>query len=137
MLREPSSVDLCVYFTNRNIGNGKVRAWVFKGMCTKCGKGLMGKPKDEKTGKVKIRAKEYACPACGYRVEQEEYEESLMAGIKYICPYCGNEDEIEIPFKRKKVQILDEIEMKKKTVDALRFQCSKCNNNIDVTKKIK
>ena len=58
-LREPVSMDECVYFTNRNIGKGKIRAWVFRENCPKCNKGLMGKPRDSKTGKAKIRTEEY------------------------------------------------------------------------------
>ncbi|MFH1591904.1 MAG: hypothetical protein ABIB47_00870 [Candidatus Woesearchaeota archaeon] len=136
-LKEPTSAGECVYFTNRNIGNGKVKAWVFKGNCPKCGKGLMGKPKDAKTGKVKIRAKEYVCSECGYTVEQKEYEESLTASIRHTCPYCGFEGETEILFKRKKIQIFNEETQKKKSAEALRFACSKCGKNIDVTKKMK
>lgn len=136
MLKEPESIDQCVYFTNRTIDNGKIKVWVLKENCSKCGKCLMSKPKDPKTGKIKIRAKEYVCPECGYEIEQKEYEESLTASINYTCPYCDHSDEIQIPFKRKRVQRVDEMG-KKETVEALRFQCSKCNENIDVTKKMK
>lgn len=136
VLQEPKSMDECVYFTNRIIGNGKVRAWAMKEKCPKCHEGLMGKPRDPKTGKPKIRADNYECPNCHYSVPIEEYEDTLTASIKYICPHCNNEGEIQIPYKRKKVQIFDE-EGKKKTADVLRFQCSKCNQNIDITKKMK
>ena len=54
-LREPKSMDECIYFTNRTIGKGMIKAWVFRESCTKCGKELMGKPRDKKTGKPKIR----------------------------------------------------------------------------------
>jgi len=136
-LKEPTSVEDCIYFTQRTFDNGKVKAWVYKGKCPECGKGIMGKPKDEKTGRPKIRAKEYQCPKCKYIVEKEKYESSLMAQIKYICPNCKNEGEVEIPFKRKKVQRFNEESGKKETVEALRIQCSKCKGNIDVTKKMK
>jgi len=63
-LQEPKSMDECVYFTNRLLGNGKIRAWVFREQCPKCGKGLMGKPRDPKTGRAKIRSEEYVCPSC-------------------------------------------------------------------------
>ena len=112
-------------------------AWVLRGKCTKCGKGLMGKPVDEKTGKVKIRAKEYTCKECGYTVEAESYASTLNANIQYDCPHCGSHGEIQIPFKRKKVKIFDEKEGKKKTVDVLRFQCQKCEKDIDISKKMK
>lgn len=97
---------------------------------------MMGKPKDEK-GKVKIRAKEYVCPECNYTVEKDAYEKGLTANIKYTCPHCKFEGEAQVPFHRKKVQIFDEESQKKNLVEVLRFQCSKCGKNIDITKKMK
>jgi predicted RNA-binding Zn-ribbon protein involved in translation (DUF1610 family) len=135
-LSEPESMDECVYYTFRGIGDGEVKAWVFKQKCPKCGKGLMGKPRDEK-GKVKIRAKHYVCPECGYTAEKDEYEKGLTANIKYICPHCKAEGETQVPFQRKKVQVFDEEEQKKKSIEVLRFQCGKCSKNIDITKKMK
>ena len=130
-------MEECVYFTNRDIGEkGHIIAWVFRQECPKCHKALMGKPRDKK-GKVMIRAKEYVCPECGYTVAKEEYEETLTVNIKYKCPHCDFEGEAQIPFKRKKIMIVDEITGKKKPVDALRFQCEKCGKNIDITKKMK
>jgi len=135
-LRQPESMDECIYFTKRSIGeDGSVTAWVFKEKCTKCGKALMGKPVEK--GKVKIRAKEYVCPECGYTVEKGEYEDTLTASITYRCPHCQAEGEAQIPFKRKKIQLVNEETGKKKAVDALRFQCEKCGKDIDVTKKMK
>ena len=136
-LKEPTSIEEYVYFTNRIIGNGKVRAWVFRELCPKCKEGLMGKPKDPKTGKIKIRADNYECPKCKYSATTEEYEDTLTCNVKYTCPHCSNEGEIQVPFKRKKVQIFNEETMKKKAVDVIRFQCQKCNQNIDITKKMK
>lgn len=130
-------MDECVYYTFRGIGDkGEAKAWVNKEKCPKCSKGLMGKPRDDK-GKVKIRAKEYVCPECGHIEEKQEYEEKLQCNIIYTCPHCEHEGETQIPFKRKKVQLLDEETGKKKAVDALRFQCEKCNENVDITKKMK
>ncbi len=137
MLKEPESIEECVYFTRRLIGEGKVVAWVFKAKCKKCGEGLMGKPKDPKTGKPKIRATEYVCPSCGNVEEKKEYEERLTVNIKYKCPHCSFEGEIQIPFKRKKVSRINEETGKRESVDALRFQCNKCEKNIDITKKMK
>lgn len=138
-LIEPKSMDECVYFTNRNLNEkGKAKCWVFKEKCPKCGKGLMGKPRDLKTGKVKIRAKEFKCPECNYTVAEQEYEDSLTANIQYACRYCNHNGEIQVPFKRKKVKIFDEEEdMKGKMIESLRFQCEKCGKNIDITKKMK
>ena len=134
MLREPENIGECVYFTLRGTGGGKIKCWVPRENCPKCGKGLMGKPKDEKTGKIKTRATEYVCPKCGYTVEKEEYEESLTANIKYTCPNCKFEGEIQIPFKRKNVSIFDESKNKKVKVKSLRFQCEKCEKDIDIVK---
>ena len=129
-MKKPESMEECIYFTQRAIGNkqqGYVVVWVPKQKCTKCGKALMGKPKDSKTGKVMVRAKEYVCPSCKYTVEKVEYESSLTAGAEYTCPSCNFEGEKEVPFKRKKIE----------GVDTLRFQCDKCKGNVDVTKKMK
>ena len=136
-LKQPVSADECVYFTNRTIGNGKIKAWVFRNTCPKCNKGLMGKPKNPKTGKPRIRSNEYVCPECNYTAAQQEYEETLTANIEYVCQHCSYSGEIQISFKRKKIQIFDEESGKKFTVEGLRFQCEKCGKNIDVTKKMK
>jgi len=138
VLRQPESMDECVYYTKRNIGkDGKATVWVFREKCPKCGKALMGKPKDEKTGKVKIRANEYQCPECKFMIKKEEYEDTLKANIMYTCPKCHFEGELQIPFKRKKTQIFDEEKQKKVSADALVFHCEKCNEKIAVTKKMK
>ena len=137
-LTEPKSMEECVYFTNRLLNEkGKARCWVFREKCSKCGKGLMNKPRDPKTGKIQIRAKEFKCPECSYTLPEQEYEDSLTANIQYTCPYCSHNGEIQVPFERKKVRILNEAETKKKTTESLRFQCQKCNKNIDITKKMK
>ena len=137
-LKEPQSMDECVYFTNRLLDNeGYIRTWVFRELCQKCQKSLMGKPKDKKTGRAKIRAEEYECPSCGHKENKEEYEDKLTANIKYKCPYCKNEDDVQVSFKRKKVQRFNEEKQKKETVEALTFDCSKCKKRIEVTKKMK
>jgi ssDNA-binding Zn-finger/Zn-ribbon topoisomerase 1 len=128
MLKFPDSANECYYFTKRTIEDkGHVTAWVFKKECPKCKKDLMGKPIDAKTGKPKIRSKEYVCPNCQYTEEKEIYEADLIANIKYTCPECENEGEIQTPYKRKKI----------KGVETLRVQCEKCNADIDITKKMK
>lgn len=125
-LKQPESMEELVYFTNRDIGSGSARVWVFKQQCPKCGKALMGKP-IKPDGKPKMRAKEYVCPECSYTVEKEEYEESLTACADVTCPECGKESELEAPFKRKKI----------KGVPTLRLECPHCGAQIDVTKKMK
>ncbi len=129
-------MDGCIYYTFRGIGeHGEAKAWVLKEKCPKCGKGLMGKPRDEK-GKVKIRAKEYVCPECSHIADKDEYEKTLTVNITYTCPHCKAEGETQIPFARKKVQVADE-KGKKKALEVLRFQCGKCNENVDISKKMK
>ena len=124
-----------VYFTKRNIGNGKAFAWVYRLPCPKCKKALMGKPREG--GKVKIRSKEYVCPECNYTVEKEEYEGTLTAAIEYTCPQCGNSGFIEVPYHKKKVKVLDEETGKTSSADAIVFSCQKCSAKINITKKMK
>lgn len=125
-LKEPESMDECVYFTRRADGGGKVMAWVFREPCSKCRKGRMGKPVDAKTGNVKIRAKEYACSECGYSIEKGAYEDTLTCNIRYTCP-CGHAGETQAPFKRKVWQ----------GVKAIVYTCSGCGRTWGITKKIK
>lgn len=126
-LKRPESMEECVYFTRRSVDSGKVMAWVFREKCPECKKALMGKPRDEKTGDVKIRAKEYVCPECGYRVDKKEYEEGLLCNIAYTCPKCKHEGETQVPFKRRTF----------KGVPAIVFECESCNEKIGITKKMK
>lgn len=125
-LEVPESMDDLVYFTNRTIGEGKAMCWVDKQDCPKCHKAKMGKPKDDK-GKVKIRANEYVCPACGYTAEKKKYEESLTASVIYVCPGCKKDGEAKVPFVRKNID----------GVKTLRIKCEFCGENIDITKKMK
>jgi predicted RNA-binding Zn-ribbon protein involved in translation (DUF1610 family) len=137
-IKEPASMDDCVYFTNRLLGEkGKVKAWVYRQNCPKCNKALMGKPRDSKTGKIKIRAVEYVCPSCNYTVGKDEHEDTLTFEAKYTCPYCQFEGEVQTPFLRKKTKIFDEEKQKKVAVETVRFKCGKCAKDIDVTKKMK
>lgn len=128
-LKKPESMDECVYFTRRVLGEGgkgKAMAWVFRGHCPQCQKGIMGKPVDAKTGKAKIRAKEYLCHDCSHVVEKQEYEDTLTCNIEYTCPHCGKSGETTTPFKRKSFQ----------GVKAVVFQCKDCNEKIGITKKM-
>lgn len=120
-------MDGLAYYTNRDLGgSGKVLCWVARGSCPKCGKGAMGKPVGA-AGKVKIRAKEYVCPACRYTAEKEAYEETLTAAIIYTCPACSHAGELQVPFRRKKVG----------GVAALLFACQNCSEKIPITRKMK
>lgn len=126
MLKKPESMEECVYFTRRSLGDkGRVMAWVFKKTCDKCGEALMGKPVEK--GKVKIRAKEYVCPNCGNNEEKLEHEKKLEVSIDYTCPHCENEGEATTEYKRKTF----------KGVKAFVFNCEDCQEKIGISKKLK
>ena len=97
-LIEPTNVSDCLYFTNRTIGTGKVKAWVFKGVCS-----CKGKMQAVKPASALAKPKEYTCESCGKKVPTKEYEEALPMNIKYTCPKCGNSSELQVPYKRKKI----------------------------------
>ena len=126
-INEPESMDDIIYFTNRTLdeGKGKLKAWVHKKLCTKCGKAKMGKPVEK--GHVKIRAKEYVCPGCGFTEEKLEHEESLDLEAKYLCPHCNKEGESTTPYKRKSFM----------GVKSYVIECSNCQEKIPITKKMK
>ncbi len=125
-MKIPESMDDVFYYTNRDLGeSGEIIVVVLKKKCPNCG-ARMEKPRS-KTGKPLKTAKEYECPKCGNTEEKKEYEDSLTANVKYTCPNCGNTEEKEMPFKRKKV----------KGALSLVVTCSKCSENMYVTKKFK
>ena len=136
-MKEPSSMDECVYFTRRVLGTGKAAAWVYRKECPKCKKCLMGKPKDPKTGRYKIRATEYVCYECGYTEEKKEHMESLDINITYTCPKCSFEGEKQMPFIRKKVMRTNEETGKRQSVEAVKIECENCGEVILITKKLK
>lgn len=126
-LELPDNMDELVYMTRRVFEKGRAIAWVDREICPKCKKGLMGKPKDPKTGRPKIRATEYICPECNHTIPKAEYESTLTANIIYTCPHCEKDGEASVPFKRKNIQ----------GVPTLRVVCDHCGGNIDITKKMK
>jgi len=136
-LRKPNSMEECVYYTDRVFDKGEMTAWVFREKCPKCGKALMGKPKDPKTGKVKTRATEYICPECEHIIPKQEYEDTLTVNIAYVCPECGNKSETQEPFKWKKIRIEDPETGKKKAVEVIKFQCDKCKKELHLVRKMK
>jgi predicted RNA-binding Zn-ribbon protein involved in translation (DUF1610 family) len=126
MLKEPQSVEECVYFTNRTLQPaGHVRAWVYKIDCPECGKAKMGKPVVK--GKVLIRAKEFACPECGHTESKEEHEPKLTVEVKYTCPYCTKSGETTTAYKRKTFD----------GAPSYVFECVDCGKKIGISKKMK
>ena len=124
----PESMEDLVYMTNRSLDNdGKIAVWVYRQDCPECGKAKMTKPKDPKTGKYKIRAKEYVCSECNHSVEKDEYEPTLEAQADLTCPNCKKHSEVILPFKRKKTY----------GVNTLPVPCPDCGHVIQVTKKMK
>ncbi len=80
----PQSMDDLLYFSNRKLPDGvRIIAWVEKISCPACGDALMGKPVDEKTGKVKIRAAEFVCPACGHTEPKAAHLKKLSMQVRY------------------------------------------------------
>ena len=125
-LKKPNSVQECVYFTNRVMGNGSVVAWVFRKECPKCKKGIMGKPQ-KKNGKFDKKADHYVCYSCGYTESNEQVENSLVINVEYKCPHCGNEGEATSEYKRKTFE----------GVPSYIFECQKCHKKIGLAKKLK
>tara|TARA_Y100000034_G_scaffold127564_1_gene180519 strand:- start:232 stop:636 length:405 start_codon:yes stop_codon:yes gene_type:complete len=124
----PNSMNECLYFTNRSIGEkGHILAWVYRKECPQCHKAKMGKPIDAKTGKVKSRSLEYVCPACGYKEEKTVHEESCEVQAQYTCPECGKEGEGVTQYKRKSYQ----------GAKAYIVECEHCQAKIPITKKLK
>jgi predicted nucleic acid-binding Zn ribbon protein len=124
-LKRPESMEECVYFTNRVIGDGRAMAWVFRKECPKC-RGVMGKPQ-KKNGKIEKKAGHYVCYSCGYTESNEQVESSLLINIDYKCPHCGSEDETTAEYKRKSFE----------GVPSYVFECRKCHKKIGLTKKLK
>jgi len=126
MTKQPESMDECVYFTRRALGEkGHATAWVMRQTCSSCKKALMGKPVVK--GKIKIRAPIYVCPACGHEETKEVHEEGLTADIDYTCPECNHTGHATTPYKRKKLQ----------GVESFVFNCESCDTTLGVSKKMK
>ena len=118
-LKQPESVEECLYFSRRKLGeNGKAVAWVFRKECPKC-KTLMKKPK--KTSLT------YDCPECGYNEPKAEYEAAAVVNIEYVCPECGHAGEATSEYKRKTLQ----------GVKSFIFVCGACKAKLGITKKMK
>ncbi|MFH2028078.1 MAG: hypothetical protein ABIJ08_02995 [Nanoarchaeota archaeon] len=123
----PKSMDDCLYFTNRTIGEkGKIMAWCLRPDCTGCGKGKLGKP-IKKNGKVDKKADYFECPKCKHNMSLTEAENVLKLDVIYTCPECGKSGETQTEYKRKSF----------KGVQSYVFVCKDCGANIAITKKLK
>ncbi len=124
----PEDMDGLVYFSRREFapGKGTAVAWVRRVPCEKCGEGLMAKPRDEKKGTFRVRAREYECPSCGATEPKGEHEQRLLCEIVYTCPFCNHDGEADVPFVRKSWY------GKKAVV----FSCSVCGEKLGITKKL-
>ncbi|HJN56941.1 MAG: hypothetical protein QF917_04335 [Candidatus Woesearchaeota archaeon] len=125
-LKKPDSMEECLYFTNRTIGDGNAVAWVYRKTCPKCNKPTIGKP-IKKNGKVDKKADHYECSICKHQESNEEVESSLKVEIEYKCPHCGNEGQATTEYARKTFE----------GVPSYVFECEKCNKKIGITKKMK
>ena len=124
---KPSSMDECLYFTNRSLDNeGYAVAWVYRKMCPKCGKGRLGKP-IKKGGKPDKKSDVYECPQCKYQEPNDKIEAELKVEVEYKCPNCSFEGMAATEYKRKRFE----------GVPAYVFECGKCKKSIGITKKLK
>lgn len=126
MLRKPSSMEECIYFTNRTIDSGCAMAWVFRKDCPKCKKDVLRKP-STKSGKPDKKSPIYVCKSCRYEEKNEDVENNLILNVEYKCPHCGNEGETTTECKRKSFE----------GVISYVFECQKCRKKIGITKKLK
>ena len=81
-LEKPNSMEECVYFTNRSIGEGYATAWAYRKECPKCKKPSLGKP-IKKDGKPDKKADHYECKICKYQEPNEEVEKDLKLEVQY------------------------------------------------------
>ena len=125
-LKKPNSMEECLYFTNRSIGEGFIVAWVYRPLCQKCKKGRMGKP-IKKNGKPDKKSPNYECTECKLQKTNEEMESLLKVEVEYKCPHCSNEGFATTEYKRKNFE----------GVPSYVFACEKCGKNIGITKKLK
>ncbi len=125
-LKKPTSMEDCVYFTNRTIGSGRAMAWVLRKECPKCGKDALRKP-SSKSGKPDKKSPIYVCKSCSYEEKNEDVESSLTINVEYKCPHCGNDGKTTSKYERKNFE----------GVPSYIFECQKCKEKIGLTKKLK
>jgi len=125
-LKKPNSMEECLYFTNRSIGEGYAEAWVYRKECPKCNKDRLGKP-IKKNGKPDKKSPYFECPSCKYQEPNEETESDLRVEIEYQCPHCKNKGMTTTECKRSNFE----------GVPAYIFVCEKCDKKIGITKKLK
>ena len=125
-LKKPNSMEGCLYFTNRSIGEGFAIAWAYRPDCPKCKKPTMGKP-IKKNRKIDKKADYFECWVCKHRMSNQEAESLAKLDVQYKCPHCGNEGEATTEYRRKTFE----------GVPSFIFECGKCHRKIGITKKMK
>jgi RecJ-like exonuclease len=125
-LKKPDSMEECLYFTNRSIGEGFAEAWVYRKECPDCKKPTVGKP-IKKDGKPDKKSDHYECSICKLTMSNEEVEKDLKLEIEYQCPHCKHEGQTTAEYQRKVFE----------GVPSYVFTCDKCGKNIGITKKMK
>ncbi|MEK6876701.1 MAG: hypothetical protein AABX63_04765 [Nanoarchaeota archaeon] len=125
-LKSPDSMEECLYFTNRSIGEGFATAWAYRPDCPKCKKPTMGKP-IKKNGKVDKKADYFECQVCKHKMSNDEADSLAKLEVQYKCPHCSNEGETTTEYKRKTFE----------GVPSFVFECGKCAKKIGITKKMK
>ncbi|MEK6868761.1 MAG: hypothetical protein AABX74_00900, partial [Nanoarchaeota archaeon] len=99
-LKRPGSMEECLYFTNRSIGEGFATSWAYRPDCPKCKKPTIGKP-IKKNGKVDKKADYFECQVCKHQMSNDEADSLAKLEVQYKCPHCGNEGETTTEYKRK------------------------------------
>ena len=87
-IKEPKGMEELVYFTNRNLGNGKARVWVFKQQCEKCKKIFTASPEHlaltvcDKCGRKLIKRKDDSSE--GIKSRMNEFRKYVLPVLKYF-----------------------------------------------------
>ncbi len=123
---EPDNMEDLHYYTFRELGDGKIKAWVYKDECPECGEEYLEKPETEE-GTPNTRASVYTCSNCGYEEEEEEHKHSLDLHGKYTCPHCGEDGASSTKYKRRTYY----------GNKAYVLRCEHCDGKLPLTKKMK
>ena len=82
-MKEPESMEELIYFTNRAIGKGSVKAWVYKQKCPKCGKHMIivqVEPVYDAENAYVPYDTIIECTSCSFKIRAESF--TLLGGVK-------------------------------------------------------